>query len=227
MKKGKRRKKPKVLSRDDRANITLHVLKQLRPQFRARENLFSGMDAADLLEEVGVHVWIALIRYRKKPYDDAVKLAMRSAVNRLTSMVRTQLTVVKRGAGAEHISIEKERETRGHHNNDRLNLTSSSIHLNGVRVVDALEAICSAAIIRVGVPKANALVRSLLYDWRSRNLSEHQKEIMQVMNRDRKTMRRLVSGFTKELRGQTQPNEYIRQENIIQKIDGRWKARGG
>lgn len=212
-----------MLTRKQRAKITTYCLKKLYPECVKRQNLFTDMDAADLVEELGVHIWVALIRYRRKPYDQALKLAIATGVNRLKSIVRSRMTVVKRGAKAQIVPLtsgEKHDEESGGATESYW-LYDRGLYSNGIRVIDALELICSAAILRVGVKRADALVKALAYDWRKSKVTKPQKELMHTLNRDRKSVRDLVASFTRAVRRELGPDEALSYQ--IQKIEGRWK----
>jgi len=216
-----------MLSRKQRAQITIYVLKKLYPQCVKRKNLFADKDAEDLVEEIGVHLWIQLIRYRRKPFDQALKLAMTIGVNRLRSIVRTRLTVMKRGSQATmipyHGTEQRSKSSSKKKNQDTFSLTSKDFQFNGVQVVDTLEAIVSAAIMRVGTKKANALVKALMYDWRVKKTTQPQEALMTELNRNRKGVRKLVAAFTEDIKHRDKSSESATYENLLQKIDGTWK----
>lgn len=213
-----------MLSRKQRAEITAYVLKKIYPLCVKRENLFSEKDADDLMEDIGVHLWIRLIRYRRKPYNDAVKLAMTIANNRLTSIVRSRLTVRKRGAGATEIpfpgttATDKRTQDKFH---DPLWSMDAGIYGNGTRIIDAMELIVSAAIMRVGTKRADALIKALLYDWRKRKVTPSQQALMEILRRDRSGVRRLVRSFTQEMRKEITPSGQTSYP--LHKVEGRWR----
>jgi hypothetical protein len=204
-----------MLSKSQRAEILIYCLKKLHPQCVKRKNLFSDMDAEDLVEEVGVHIWIALMRYRKKPYRNALKLAFATGRNRLISIVRTRMTVVKRGAKAKFISEDVD---------DLYWLSSRSIHSNGVEVVNVLETIGSIAILRVGLRRSPALVKALMYDWR-RKPSAQQKPLMEALDRNRIGVRKLVAEFIVDIQRQIPPGQYVPEDHVMEKVEGRWKRK--
>jgi hypothetical protein len=182
------------------------------------------------VEEIGVHLWIQLIRYRRKPFDQALKLAMTIGVNRLRSIVRTRLTVMKRGSKAIMIPYygteQRSRQTNQRSSKkqqDTFSLTSRDFHFNGVQVVDTLEAIVSAAIIRVGTKKANSLVKALMYDWRVKKTTAPQQILMTELKQTRKGVRKLVAAFTEDIKHRDKSSESASYDNLLQKIDGTWK----
>ena len=218
-----------MLTWKQRAKITVYCMRKLYPLCVRRKNLFTDKDAEDLVEELGVHIWVALTsRYRKKPYDQALRLAMTTGINRLKSIVRTRMTVVKRGAGTTSIpyyGVQQSRRSGGKKRLvDNYALVSTDVTLNGVQLIDTLEAIVSAAITRVGSPqKAKALVKALLFDWRKKKLVPTQRKLMATLKRDRKGVRRLVSRFTEDIRKQGRGSESATYDNLLQKVEGKWK----
>ena len=212
-----------MLTRKERVKITAYVLKKMYPKCVSyKKKLFADQDAMDLLDEVGVQVWIALIRYRRKPYKEAIKLAYRTATNQLNSLVRTKITVKKRGAGSHTISLNTEENDE--EDNERYEgnwMSDPGLYSNGIKIVDAIELICSSAIFRVGTRKADALVKALLYDWRLKRTNVEQRKLMKILNRDRKEVRKLVNSFSRQMKKQIGPEET--HSYPIQKVDGIWK----
>jgi len=203
-----------MLNRAKRGKILMRALKDLHPLCVRRKNLFSDMDVDDIVEELGVHIWIALIRYRKKPYKQAVKLAYKVGRNRLTSIVRSKLSVVKKGSNVKFTSFDLPEMGW---------ISSSGIYFNGIQIVDTLELIASAAIRKVGIRKASALVRALLYDWKPRRTSEEQNMIMQVLKRDKNAVHKLVRRFSTEVRRSITIDH---DHQSLEKVDGKWQAVG-
>lgn len=203
-----------MLSKTQRGTILVYCLKKLYPQCVKRKNLFTHMDAEDLIEELGVHIWIALTRYRNKSYNDALKLAFTTGRNRLTSIVRTRMTVVKRGANAKFLPENID---------DVYWLSSRGIYSNGVQVIDTLEMIGSTAIARVGVRRADSLVKALMYDWRRRPQG-NQLAIMEALQRSRIQVRKMVADFIREIRLQFPSGGYVADDNLLEKVDGCWKS---
>jgi len=204
-----------MLSRAKRAKITIRCMKKLYSQCMKRKGLFTDKDADDLMEEIGIHIWINLIKYRKKPYKQALKLAMTIGVNRLTSIVRSKLTVARRGSAA--IFVNKSID-------DLYWLTGNNLHSNGVQMIEMIEAIVSAAIAKVGVRKSDALVRSLLYDWRRRNITTEQKAIMETLSKTRKEMKIVTSRFISQIQSDAPKLKSTNYNNLIQKYEGRWRS---
>lgn len=206
-----------MLTRKQRGKILIRSLKLLHPHCLKRKNLFSDKDVDDLLEELGVHIWIALIRYRKRTYDEAERIAFTVGKNRLTSIVRSKLTVYKKGAKFNQIEGSPD---------DIYWMSSGSMHSNGVQIIDTLETIASIAIMKVGLRRADSLMRALLYDWRSRKPVREQKIIMQVLGKDRIEIRKLVRRFIFEIRRELPGSQYSQHDNMLEKVDGTYRATG-
>lgn len=204
-----------MLSRTKRALIVIDCMKRLHPLCVKRKNLFPEKDAEDLMEEVGVYMWICLLRYRNKPYNEASKLAFITGKNRLTSIVRSRMTVVKRGSKVKFVPG----------NSDDLQwMSSKGIYSNGTQIVEALEAIVTTAVMKIGVSKSNDLVRALLYDWHDRKPVSEQVAIMNRLGRTRKEVRILVDEFTDEIRRRIHSSRDESMHNPVRKVDGKWKS---
>jgi hypothetical protein len=211
---GMMKKKVSRLSKRQQVNILKYCLKRLHSKCKKYSKLFSDKDTDDLVEEIAIHIWMALIRYRRKPRKQALMLAYRTGQNRLLSIVRSKMTVIK---GGSKIVMTGD-------NADDLYWTSShGMMENGIKIIETLEVLGSIAIQLVGYKKSDSLLKALLYDWRSKNLTPRQRHIMLRMNASRTEMRDWTKLFSDEVQKQIAPGEFNLHDSLMEKKDGRWK----
>jgi hypothetical protein len=133
-------------------------------------------------------------------------------------LVRSRLTVAKRGAFSKIVPL---------HIDDLYWLSDRSLYSNGVHVVETIETIVTIAIMKVGFKRSDALIKALLYNWRTTKLEPEQIKLMKHLGRDRIATRKLVSSFIDELRYRLPSGKFIPEEHVLERIDGVWKSAGG
>lgn len=204
------KRQPPALSKKQRTEILTYCLKKLAPVVRKRAALFAGTPE-DLLDEVGVQIWIALLRYKHKPYNDALKLAYRTGQNRLTSLVRTMLTVKRHGHHVKMVPLEAVSPLLIQRNS------------NPIVVVEFYDTLVALAIRIAGYHKAGWLVRAALYDWSPQApVTEEQAAILAAFGKKR-TVNVQVHRLYQSLRYSLVSEE----KGGAAKHDGVWRAELG
>ena len=198
-----------MVSREDCYSITGYCLEKMNRACVERQNLFKPfMSKDDLLDEIGVKIWQELARYRHRlpTYAMARNFAFRVAQNHLRSMVRSKLTVRKRGAYASFVDNEV---TSGHQLGSPQTVDifdtigSEDIAANGQLAFEAVEHIVSVAIRLIGSEKYVLLCRALCYDW-SGNLEPEQEFILVHLGLNRKQLLRLMRKLGKRIRNEVE-----------------------
>lgn len=201
----------KSLSRAQREAILAYCLKGLSPVMRRRAPLVKPGGFEDLVDEVGIHIWIALLRYRRKPYDEALKLAYRSGQNRLASIVRSVLTSRRRGATLKFVSLDSVAPT-----------LYQSEDMTSCAALEFIEIMVTLAVRIVGPDKATHLVQATLHDWSRRTrTTENHRRIMDNLGLQRRdvveSIMRLREALRKALVAETKPL-------TVRTPEGVWKA---
>jgi len=136
------------LNRAERAQILSDCMSnEILMRMCIKRSALFPMSPVDLMDEIAVRMWIALWEYRRKPIDEAFKIALKCGYNQLRTLVRNQMKKITLVNDAN--KLEKTPD-------------NSIIGLETKEVLDCMEKI---AIMLVGKTKAVHLIRSVLLDW--------------------------------------------------------------
>src|ERR1044072_5601815 len=100
---------PATLS--ERQDILSYVLKSLRYRAtRLSRVMAPDMDTDDILSDVGVKVWKALIKaeYLKKPKGELIKIAYVTARRHIAGLIRTRMGPISRGEAVAFVPFHND-----------------------------------------------------------------------------------------------------------------------
>ena len=193
-------------AREQRTQILLRCMRVLYPLCYKRAPMLKTTPH-DLINELAVIMLTVLIRYKKRPLVERQKLAYVSGRNWLGCLVRTALTNVRRGAKAEHVSLDSQIVKP---------YSASNIHtfetwFDTTRLV----------IMQVGAKKAPYLLEASLLDWRAQLTEEHYRVMRGLSTTSPLCVIQWIQTFRRTLLAQLKnPTDSV----VVSRHEGVWRA---
>jgi hypothetical protein len=176
------------------------------------------MDTDDILSDVGVKVWKALIKveYLKKPKGELIKIAYVTARRHIAGLIRTRMGPISRGEAVAFVPF---------HNDNVSNAASLLLGKDYDRMAEiskilVFESIQNEAINLVGINKHRFLLQAIEYEWLREDMSPEQCAILSRLDYSQLELMRLLSILANRVLAKLRSEEDT--DSQPSKIDGVW-----